>query len=149
MESPGKTLVPSWCHLGQFFASALLIRGLHLKPYPNVCKAVKLTGRCANWGVNVKKHKLVLDKLECTHDEHVLLLLNQFNYSFPLGNTGQCVFQGITMFDKTVWSPKPCITCLCSSGNVVCDEMQCPVLQCKLKFKPIGQCCPICIDPSE
>ncbi|XP_026996596.1 extracellular matrix protein 2 [Tachysurus fulvidraco] len=68
------------------------------------------------------------------------------NYNVIPGNTGQCVFQGITMFDKTVWSPKPCITCLCSSGNVVCDEMQCPFLECQLKFKPIGQCCPICIE---
>lgn len=53
------------------------------------------------------------------------------------------------MFDKTVWSPKPCVTCLCSGGNVVCDEMLCPVLQCPLKFKPIGQCCPICLPSSE
>ncbi|XP_058229797.1 extracellular matrix protein 2 [Hemibagrus wyckioides] len=71
------------------------------------------------------------------------------NYNVIPGNTGQCVFQGITMFDKTVWSPKPCVTCLCSNGNVVCDEMQCPLLQCKLKFKPIGQCCPICIESTH
>ncbi|XP_053509117.1 extracellular matrix protein 2 [Ictalurus furcatus] len=71
------------------------------------------------------------------------------SYNVIPGNTGQCVFQGIAMFDKTVWSPKPCVTCLCSSGNVVCDEMQCPVLQCQFKFKPIGQCCPICIEPTH
>ncbi|KAI5607584.1 extracellular matrix protein 2, partial [Silurus asotus] len=71
------------------------------------------------------------------------------NYNVIPGNTGQCVFQGITMFDKTVWSPKPCVTCLCSDGNVVCDEMRCPLLQCQLKFKPIGQCCPICIDATH
>ncbi|KAF5908775.1 extracellular matrix protein 2-like, partial [Clarias magur] len=71
------------------------------------------------------------------------------NYNVIPGDMGQCVFQGITMFDKTVWSPKPCITCLCSSGNVVCDEMQCPILQCQLKFKPIGQCCPICIGATQ
>ncbi|XP_017305652.1 extracellular matrix protein 2 isoform X3 [Ictalurus punctatus] len=71
------------------------------------------------------------------------------SYNVIPGNTGQCVFQGIAMFDKTVWSPKPCVTCLCSSGNVVCDEMQCPVLRCHFKFKPIGQCCPICIEPTH
>ncbi|XP_062843227.1 extracellular matrix protein 2 [Trichomycterus rosablanca] len=71
------------------------------------------------------------------------------DYNVIPGNTGQCVFQGITMFDKTVWSPKPCVTCLCTGGNVVCDEMLCPVLQCQLKFKPIGECCPICIDPTH
>ncbi|KAL7837600.1 hypothetical protein SRHO_G00273110 [Serrasalmus rhombeus] len=68
------------------------------------------------------------------------------NYNVIPGNTGQCVFRGITMFDKTVWSPKPCVTCLCSSGEVVCDEIQCPLLHCQLKFKPIGECCPVCID---
>ncbi|KAI4881105.1 hypothetical protein NFI96_024794 [Prochilodus magdalenae] len=69
------------------------------------------------------------------------------NYNVIPGNTGQCMFQGITMFDKTVWSPKPCVTCICSSGEVVCDEMQCPLLRCPIKFKPLGECCPVCIDP--
>uniref|UniRef100_A0A671Q292 Extracellular matrix protein 2-like n=1 Tax=Sinocyclocheilus anshuiensis TaxID=1608454 RepID=A0A671Q292_9TELE len=58
-----------------------------------------------------------------------------------------CVFRGITMYDKTVWSPKPCVNCLCSSGEVVCDRILCPALRCQLKFQPIGECCPICIDP--
>ncbi|XP_076865417.1 extracellular matrix protein 2 [Brachyhypopomus gauderio] len=69
------------------------------------------------------------------------------NYNVIPGNTGHCVFQGITMFDKTVWSPKPCVTCLCTRGEVVCDETQCPVLQCQIKFQPVGECCPVCIDP--
>lgn len=51
------------------------------------------------------------------------------------------------MYDKTVWSPKPCVNCLCSSGEVVCDRILCPALRCQLKFQPIGECCPICIDP--
>uniref|UniRef100_A0A8C1TIA7 Extracellular matrix protein 2 n=1 Tax=Cyprinus carpio TaxID=7962 RepID=A0A8C1TIA7_CYPCA len=63
------------------------------------------------------------------------------------GKTEHCVFRGITMYDKTVWSPKPCVNCLCSSGEVVCDRILCPTLQCQLKFQPIGECCPICIDP--
>uniref|UniRef100_A0A4W4EXR5 VWFC domain-containing protein n=1 Tax=Electrophorus electricus TaxID=8005 RepID=A0A4W4EXR5_ELEEL len=68
------------------------------------------------------------------------------NYNVIPGNIGHCVFQGITMFDKTVWSPKPCVTCLCSRGEVVCDETQCPVLHCQIKFQPVGECCRICID---
>ncbi|XP_066528536.1 extracellular matrix protein 2 [Hoplias malabaricus] len=69
------------------------------------------------------------------------------NYNVLPGNSGQCVFKGITMFDKTVWSPKPCVTCLCANGEVACSELQCPLLQCQLKFQPIGECCPVCIDP--
>ncbi|XP_057181565.1 extracellular matrix protein 2 isoform X2 [Triplophysa rosa] len=63
------------------------------------------------------------------------------------GKSEHCVFRGITMFDKTVWSPKPCVTCICTSGEVVCDQIKCLALQCHLKFQPIGQCCPICIQP--
>ncbi|TRZ01622.1 hypothetical protein DNTS_022974 [Danionella cerebrum] len=60
-----------------------------------------------------------------------------------------CVFRGITMYDKTAWSPKPCVSCLCSKGEVVCDQMLCPTLKCQLKFQPIGECCPVCIDQEE
>ncbi|XP_051550174.1 extracellular matrix protein 2 isoform X2 [Myxocyprinus asiaticus] len=69
------------------------------------------------------------------------------NYDVTPGKTEHCVFRGITMFDTMVWSPKPCVTCLCSSGEVVCDQIKCPVLRCQLKFQPFGECCPICIDP--
>uniref|UniRef100_A0A673HKL3 Extracellular matrix protein 2 n=1 Tax=Sinocyclocheilus rhinocerous TaxID=307959 RepID=A0A673HKL3_9TELE len=60
-----------------------------------------------------------------------------------------CVFRGITMYDKTVWSPKPCVNCLCSSGEVVCDRILCPTLWCQLKFQPIGECCPIFVDAPD
>uniref|UniRef100_A0A9J8A2J4 Extracellular matrix protein 2 n=2 Tax=Cyprinus carpio carpio TaxID=630221 RepID=A0A9J8A2J4_CYPCA len=69
------------------------------------------------------------------------------NYEVTAAKSEHCVFRGITMYDKTVWSPKPCVNCLCSSGEVVCDRILCPALHCQLKFQPIGQCCPICIDP--
>lgn len=69
------------------------------------------------------------------------------SYEVAPGKSERCVFRGITMFDKTVWSPKPCVACLCSSGEVVCDQIKCPALQCQLKFQPIGECCPICIQP--
>ncbi|KAL1251600.1 hypothetical protein QQF64_019396 [Cirrhinus molitorella] len=69
------------------------------------------------------------------------------DYEVTAGKTEHCVFRGITMYDKTVWSPKPCVNCLCASGEVVCDRILCPALRCQLKFQPIGECCPICIDP--
>ncbi|XP_016138139.1 extracellular matrix protein 2 [Sinocyclocheilus grahami] len=69
------------------------------------------------------------------------------NYEATAGKTEHCVFRGITMYDKTVWSPKQCVNCLCSSGEVVCDRILCPALQCQLKFQQIRECCPICIDP--
>ncbi|KAG7478124.1 hypothetical protein MATL_G00077120 [Megalops atlanticus] len=68
------------------------------------------------------------------------------NYNVIPGKKGQCVFQGITMFDKAVWSPKPCVTCLCSNGVVACDEIHCPRLHCPLTITPVGECCPVCHD---
>ncbi|XP_028853200.1 extracellular matrix protein 2 isoform X2 [Denticeps clupeoides] len=70
------------------------------------------------------------------------------NYNvLPASKTGQCQYMGITMYEKAVWSPKPCLTCLCSSGSVVCDEVACPPLRCPLSMVPIGECCPVCVDP--
>uniref|UniRef100_A0A3Q3KH98 VWFC domain-containing protein n=1 Tax=Monopterus albus TaxID=43700 RepID=A0A3Q3KH98_MONAL len=58
------------------------------------------------------------------------------------GKQGQCVYQGLTMFNQAVWSPKPCMTCLCTGGRVVCDEITCPTVQCHFPFTPAGECCP-------
>ena len=62
------------------------------------------------------------------------------------GKQGQCVYQGLTMFDQAVWSPKPCVTCLCTGGRVVCDEITCPVTDCHFPFTPAGECCPVCME---
>uniref|UniRef100_A0A3Q3WYY7 VWFC domain-containing protein n=1 Tax=Mola mola TaxID=94237 RepID=A0A3Q3WYY7_MOLML len=61
---------------------------------------------------------------------------------------GQCVYQGLTMFDQAVWSPKPCVTCLCTGGRVVCDEITCPITHCHFPFTPTGECCPVYPDLS-
>ncbi|KAJ8361055.1 hypothetical protein SKAU_G00175800 [Synaphobranchus kaupii] len=66
------------------------------------------------------------------------------NYNIIPGKKGQCMYQGITMFDTAVWSPKPCITCLCSKGLVACDEAACPRLRCQRTVIPVGECCPVC-----
>ncbi|XP_067101228.1 extracellular matrix protein 2 isoform X1 [Osmerus mordax] len=70
----------------------------------------------------------------------------QTNYNVIPGKQGQCVYQGITMFNKAVWSPKPCVTCLCTGGEVVCDEVSCPTMHCHFPFIPTGECCPVCMD---
>ncbi|XP_063147945.1 extracellular matrix protein 2 isoform X2 [Candoia aspera] len=50
------------------------------------------------------------------------------------------------MFDKAVWSPKPCLTCLCSKGKVFCDETSCNPVTCHKPTIPEGECCPVCMD---
>ncbi|XP_071350961.1 extracellular matrix protein 2 isoform X1 [Trachinotus anak] len=69
------------------------------------------------------------------------------SYNVIPGKQGQCVYQGLTMFDQAVWSPKPCVTCLCTGGRVVCDEITCPTIQCHFPFTPAGECCPVCMEP--
>lgn len=50
------------------------------------------------------------------------------------------------MYDKAVWSPQPCITCLCSKGEVICDTTMCHPLKCPKTIIPAGECCPVCSD---
>ncbi|KAM3835987.1 extracellular matrix protein 2 [Diretmus argenteus] len=69
------------------------------------------------------------------------------SYSVIPGKQGQCEFQGLTMFHQAVWSPKPCVTCLCIGGRVVCDEVTCPTIHCPFPFTRPGECCPLCMDP--
>ncbi|KAM4587618.1 extracellular matrix protein 2 isoform 2-T4 [Odontesthes bonariensis] len=71
----------------------------------------------------------------------------QASYSVIPGKQGRCVYQGLTMFDQAVWSPKPCVTCLCAGGRVACDEVTCPTVRCLFPFTPAGECCPVCMEP--
>ncbi|XP_029946790.1 extracellular matrix protein 2 [Salarias fasciatus] len=71
----------------------------------------------------------------------------QPSYNVIPGKRGQCVYQGLAMFDQAVWSPKPCVTCLCTEGRVVCDEITCPDTHCLFPFTPVGECCPVCMEP--
>ncbi|XP_015258067.1 PREDICTED: extracellular matrix protein 2 isoform X1 [Cyprinodon variegatus] len=73
----------------------------------------------------------------------------QSSYSVIPGKQGQCVYRGLTMFDLAVWSPSPCVTCLCSEGRVVCDEMSCPRMHCPSPVTPAGRCCPVCMEPDS
>lgn len=65
------------------------------------------------------------------------------------GKQTQCVYHGLTMFDLAVWSPSPCVMCLCSEGRVVCDEMTCPTMHCPSPATPVGRCCPVCMEPGR
>ncbi|XP_072455306.1 extracellular matrix protein 2 isoform X2 [Notamacropus eugenii] len=71
------------------------------------------------------------------------------SYSVLPGKKGRCFFSGIMMYNSAVWSPEPCVTCLCSNGKVVCDEATCPPQQCPRTFTPEGECCPVCSDTGD
>lgn len=53
------------------------------------------------------------------------------------------------MFDQAMWSPKSCVTCLCTGGQVVCEEVSCPTIHCYFPFTPVGECCPICMESGK
>lgn len=61
----------------------------------------------------------------------------------------QCLYQGLTMFDQAMWSPASCVTCLCTGGQVVCEEVSCPTIHCYFPFTPVGECCPICMESGK
>lgn len=61
----------------------------------------------------------------------------------------QCLYQGLTMFDQAMWSPTSCVTCLCTGGQVVCEEVSCPTMHCYFPFTPAGECCPICMESGK
>ncbi|XP_074861909.1 extracellular matrix protein 2 [Carettochelys insculpta] len=71
---------------------------------------------------------------------------HESSYSVLPGKKGHCTANGMMMYDKAVWSPKPCITCLCSKGKVICDETTCLPLTCHRTVIPEGECCPVCSD---
>ncbi|XP_051027042.1 extracellular matrix protein 2 isoform X2 [Acomys russatus] len=71
------------------------------------------------------------------------------SYSVLPGKKGHCSVKGMIMYNKAVWSPEPCTTCLCSNGRVFCDETVCHPKACPYTVKPEGECCPICSDAEQ
>uniref|UniRef100_A0A8C4Y6K1 Extracellular matrix protein 2 n=1 Tax=Gopherus evgoodei TaxID=1825980 RepID=A0A8C4Y6K1_9SAUR len=71
---------------------------------------------------------------------------HESSYNVLPGKKGHCTANGMIMYDKAVWAPKPCITCLCSKGKVICDETTCLSLTCHKTMIPEGECCPVCSD---
>ncbi|NXO32078.1 ECM2 protein, partial [Cisticola juncidis] len=74
---------------------------------------------------------------------------HESTYSVLPGKKGQCTANGMIMFDRAVWSPKPCVTCLCSKGQVICDTAMCPPLECPQTVIPAGECCPVCSETAS
>ncbi|NXM60509.1 ECM2 protein, partial [Illadopsis cleaveri] len=74
---------------------------------------------------------------------------HESTYSVLPGKKGQCTANGMIMFDKAVWSPKPCVTCLCSKGEVICDTAMCHPLKCPQTIIPAGECCPVCSETAS
>ncbi|KAL7986029.1 hypothetical protein Chor_011195, partial [Crotalus horridus] len=76
------------------------------------------------------------------------------NYNILPGKEGRCFANGMIMFDKAVWSPKHCITCLCSKGKVFCDETSCNPVTLSSTISPgdtaeISGDSPVPTNPSE
>ncbi|XP_013362325.1 PREDICTED: extracellular matrix protein 2 isoform X2 [Chinchilla lanigera] len=71
------------------------------------------------------------------------------SYNVLPGKKGHCLVKGMTMYNKAVWSPDPCTTCLCSDGRVLCDETMCQPQTCPYTVTPKGECCPVCTDTEQ
>ncbi|NXS99655.1 ECM2 protein, partial [Jacana jacana] len=74
---------------------------------------------------------------------------HESSYNVLPGKKGHCRVNAMIMYDKAVWSPKPCITCLCSKGEVICDTTICHPLKCPQTIIPPGECCPVCSDTAS
>ncbi|NXN45563.1 ECM2 protein, partial [Rhinoptilus africanus] len=74
---------------------------------------------------------------------------HESSYNVLPGKQGHCIANGMIMYDKAVWSPKSCITCLCSKGKVICDTTMCHPLKCPKTIIPAGECCPVCSDSAS
>ncbi|XP_010190470.1 PREDICTED: extracellular matrix protein 2, partial [Mesitornis unicolor] len=73
---------------------------------------------------------------------------HESSYNVLPEKKGHCRVNEMIMYDKAVWSPEPCVTCLCSRGEVICDTATCHPLQCPQPVTPAGECCPVCSDPA-
>ncbi|KAM5145921.1 extracellular matrix protein 2-like [Mantella aurantiaca] len=62
---------------------------------------------------------------------------------------GQCLVNGMIMYEGAAWSPRQCTICICEQGKQVCEPVDCEDVACpsgKLQIPP-GGCCPVCIKP--
>ncbi|KAM4664595.1 extracellular matrix protein 2-like [Discoglossus pictus] len=60
---------------------------------------------------------------------------------------GQCLVNGMAMFDGAAWSPSPCTMCICDRGKQVCEPEECGETPCPAGTlqTPPGGCCPVCV----
>ncbi|XP_073496030.1 extracellular matrix protein 2-like isoform X2 [Phyllobates terribilis] len=61
---------------------------------------------------------------------------------------GQCLVNGMIMYNGAAWSPQQCTICVCDQGKKVCEPLDCEEdITCpggKLQIPP-GECCPVCV----
>lgn len=61
---------------------------------------------------------------------------------------GQCLVNGMIMYNGAAWSPQQCTICVCDHGKKVCEPLDCEEdITCpagKLQIPP-GECCPVCV----
>ncbi|XP_069842415.1 extracellular matrix protein 2-like [Dendropsophus ebraccatus] len=61
---------------------------------------------------------------------------------------GQCLVNGMIMYNGAAWSPQRCTICVCDQGKKVCEPLDCDEdITCpggKLHTPP-GECCPVCM----
>ncbi|XP_073447004.1 extracellular matrix protein 2-like [Dendrobates tinctorius] len=61
---------------------------------------------------------------------------------------GQCLVNGMIMYNGAAWSPQQCTICVCDQGKKVCEPLDCEeditCLGGKLQIPP-GECCPVCV----
>lgn len=56
-----------------------------------------------------------------------------------------CTENGQVYTNRDIWKPEPCRICVCDSGTILCDEVQCDeVSNCGKVVIPEGECCPVC-----
>ncbi|XP_071943173.1 kielin/chordin-like protein isoform X2 [Antedon mediterranea] len=61
-------------------------------------------------------------------------------------NCLDCNYNGIFYRNNAVFVPQNnnCQECICQTGNVICDQVQCPLLPCPNPINVPNQCCQIC-----
>uniref|UniRef100_A0A4W3JUA8 VWFC domain-containing protein n=1 Tax=Callorhinchus milii TaxID=7868 RepID=A0A4W3JUA8_CALMI len=75
----------------------------------------------------------------------LLLVITQVSLTVAQEDTGpSCMDNNIIHANQAVWKPEPCNICVCDNGHILCDKMDCEMLDCPDAEIPPGDCCPVC-----
>ncbi|KAL5011079.1 hypothetical protein ScPMuIL_013384, partial [Solemya velum] len=83
---------------------------------------------------------------------HCLTRPCEENCSHPVGTDGCCPICEDCLYEnqihhsgESVISERdPCNRCACEGGNMVCQTIICPVVNCLTPFRQVSECCPSC-----
>lgn len=99
-------------------------------------------------------HKSLFRRAWITFSSHLLqqcfynsflTVCNIFLPFFSVEDELSCSENGQVYSNKDIWKPEPCKICVCDSGTILCDEVQCnEVSYCEKVVIPDGECCPVC-----